>query len=105
MQGVPRARSSDERLGDFVQHEVTSKIHRSDQHQQKPTIISGNDGVVGMLMVQRQTLIVRDEECSTTKHHYRNVGLVDLCVDEGVLRSIRILSKISTDDPAIQGEV
>lgn len=78
--GCSVARTSEERVGDFVQHEVTLSIHRSDQHQQKTTIISGNHGVAGMLMIQRHRPIARDEECLTTnRHHYRNVGLDDLC--------------------------
>ncbi|KAJ5543479.1 hypothetical protein N7535_005903 [Penicillium sp. DV-2018c] len=77
--GCSVARPSDERVGDFVQHEVALNTYRSGQHQQKTTIINGKHGVVGMLMVQRARLVARDEECSTTaSHQHRNVGLDDL---------------------------
>lgn len=78
--GCSAARTSDEWVGDFVQREVTLNIHRSDLHQQKIAIISGNHGVAGMLMVQLHCLLARDVECSTTaRHHHRNAGLADLC--------------------------
>lgn len=78
--GCSAARTSDQWVGDFVQHEVTFKIHRSDQHQQKNITISGNHGVAGMLVVQRHRLLARDVECaSTARHHHRNAGLADLC--------------------------
>lgn len=78
--GCSAARPSDERFGDFVQHEVTMKISCSDQCQQQLSTISGNHGGVGMLVVQRHRLKARDEECSTTiRYHPRNEGLDDLC--------------------------
>lgn len=61
-----------------MQHEVTLNIHFSDQHQQRITIISGNNRAAGMSMVQRHCLLARDVECSTTAKHHRNAGLADL---------------------------
>ncbi|OQD84397.1 hypothetical protein PENANT_c013G11039 [Penicillium antarcticum] len=74
------ANQDDERFGDFEQHKVTMKISCSDQCQQQLSIISGNHGGVGMLVVQRRRLKARDKECSATIGYYpRNEGLDDLC--------------------------